>query len=130
MTERPASKEFTEDRKQSPSVSNPNSSALNQDNNFLMSNDLNVPKMWPEKQTLPMYFQTVEKYFESRNVVDENLRFVAITNNMITEQLGEHSLSLSTAAQLDQPYTALKNSVLTAVADDFKTNLIDALSTI
>ena len=92
-----------------------------------MSNDLNVPKMWPEKQILPMYFQTVEKYFESRNVVDENLRFVAITNNMTTEQLSKHSLSLSTAAQSDQPYTALKNSILTAVADDSKTNWIDVL---
>ena len=77
-----------------------------------------------------MYIQIVEKYFESRNVVDENLRFVAITNNMTIEQLSEHSFSLSTAAQSDQPYTALKNSILTAVADDSKTNWIDALSKI
>ena len=128
MTEGPAPIKVTEDRKQSPSASNPNFSALNQDNNFLMSNYINVPKMWPEKQILPMYFQTVEKYFESRNVVDENLRFVAVTNNMTTEQLSEHSLSLSTAAQSDQPYTALKNSILTAVTDDSKTNWIYALS--
>ena len=103
MTEGPAPIKVTEDRKQSTSVSNPNISALNQDNNFLMSNYINVPKMWPEKQILPMYFQTVKKYFESRNVVDQNLRFVAITNNMTTEQLSEHSLSFSTAAQSDQP---------------------------
>ena len=32
--------------------------------------------------------------------------------------------------QSDQPYTALKNSILTAVADDSKTNWIDALSKI
>ena len=103
MTEGPAPIKVIEDRKQSSSVSNPNFSALNQDNNFLMSNYINVPKMWPEKQILPMYFQTVEKYFESRNVVGENLRFVAITNNMTTEQLCEHSLSLSTAAQWINP---------------------------
>ena len=130
MTEGPAPIKVTEDRKQSPSVSNPNSSTLNQDYNFLKSNYLNVPKMWPKKQILPMYFQTVEKHFESRNVVDENLRFVAITNNITTEQLSEHSLSLSTAAQSDQPYTALKNSILTAAADDSKTNWIDPLSKI
>ena len=86
--------------------------------------------MWPEKQILPMYIQTVEKYFESRNVVNENLRFVAITNNITTEQLSEHNSSLSTAAQSDQPYTVLKNSILTAVADDSITNWIDALSKI
>ena len=95
-----------------------------------MTNVLNVPKMWPEKPILPMYFQTVENYFESQNVVDKNLRFVAITNNMTTKQLSEHSLSLSAAAQSDLPYTALKNSILTAVADDSKTNCIDALSKI
>ena len=93
-----------------------------------MTNDLNVLKLWLEKQILPMFFQTVEKYFESQNVVDKNLRFVAITNNMTTKQLSEHSLSLSAAAQSDLPYTALKNSILTAVADDSKTNCIDALS--
>ena len=49
---------------------------------------------------------------------------------MTTEQLSEHSLSFSTAAQSDQPYTALKNSSLTAVADDSKANWIDALSKI
>ena len=95
-----------------------------------MSNDINVPKMWPENQILPMYFQTVEKYFELRNVVDENLRFVAVTNNMTTGQLNEHSLSLSIAVQSDQPYTALKNSIFTPVADNSKINWIDALSQI
>ena len=49
---------------------------------------------------------------------------------MTTEQLSEHSLSLSTAAQSDQPYTALKNSILFAAADDSKTNWIDASSEI
>ena len=77
MAEGPAPIKVTEDRKQSPSANNPNFSASNQDNNCLMSNDLNI--IWPEKQILPMYFQTVQKYFESRNAVDENLRFVAIT---------------------------------------------------
>ena len=63
--------------------------------------------------------------------MNENLRFVAITNNnMTTELLRERSLSLSTATQSDQPYTALKNSILTAVADDSKTNWINALSKI
>ena len=49
---------------------------------------------------------------------------------MTTKQLSEHSLLLSTAVQSDQLYTALKNSILTAVADDSKTNWIDALSKI
>ena len=74
-----------------------------------------------------MYLQTSEKYFESQNGVDKNLQFVAITNNMTNEQLSGCSLSLSTIAQVDQPYTALKNSILTAVVDDSKTYLIDTL---
>ena len=49
---------------------------------------------------------------------------------MTTEKLSELSLLLSTAAQSDQPSTALKNSILTAVVDDSKTNWIDALSKI
>ena len=80
--------------------------------------------MWPENQILPMCFQTVEKYFESRNVVDENLRFGAITNNMTTEQLSEHSYTIGPTLQ------SLKKSILTAVVDDSKTNWIDTLSEI
>ena len=46
-----------------------------------MGNNINLAKIWPEKQIVPMYFQNVEKCFESQNVVDENLRFIAITSS-------------------------------------------------
>ena len=127
MTEGPAAIKVTEERKQSISVSNTKFSALNQENNFLMSDDINVPKMWPEKQILSMYFQIVEKYFELRNVVDENLRFVATTNNMTTKQLSEHSLSLRNWTNPVQPS---KIQLQLLVSDDSETNWIDALSKI
>ena len=49
---------------------------------------------------------------------------------MTTEQLSEYSFSLSTAAQSDQSYTAITNLILSAVADNSKTNWIDAISKI
>ena len=87
-----------------------------------MSNDINIYKMWLKSKSFT--FKLL------RNIVDKNLQFVAITNNMTSKQSNEHSLSLSTITQMDQSYTALKNSILTAAVDKSKTNWIDALSKI
>ena len=128
MTEVPAAIKVAEESKQSPNVSSTKFSTLNQDNNFLISNDINASKMGPEKQVLPIYFKLLRNILNHEMLWTKNLRFVAITNNMTIEQWSEDSSSLSTAAKSDQLYTALKNSILTAVADNFKTNWIDALN--
>ena len=52
---------------------------------------------------------TLEKYFATRNILDKNDRFVALSNVMSPKQIGKHSLLLSRAAENEQPYTTLKN---------------------
>ena len=36
--------------------------------------------MWANSSLLPAYFVTLEKYFVSRNVIDENARFVSLSD--------------------------------------------------
>ena len=73
---------------------------------------------------------TLEKYFATRNIFDENARFVALSNVMLPKQIEKHSLSLSRAAESEQPYTTLKNPILSSVADVCKTDWIDTISEI
>ena len=81
-----------------------------------------LPKMWTNHNLLPAYFVTLEKYFATRHILDENARFVAVSNVMSPKQIKKHSLSLSRAAENEQPYTAPKNLILSSVADVCKTD--------
>ena len=86
--------------------------------------------MWTGRNLLPSYFVTLEKYFVSRNIIDENFRFVSLSNVMSPEQIESYSLSLCRASESDQPYTTLKHLIFAFVVDDCTTDWIDALSKI
>ena len=57
---------------------------------------LDLPKMWTNNNLLPAYYVALEKYFTTRNILDENARFVALSNVMSSKQIEKHSLSLTT----------------------------------
>ena len=46
--------------------------------NVIVEHVLDLPKMWTNHILLPAYFATLEKYFATRNILDENARFVMI----------------------------------------------------
>ena len=98
--------------------------------NITVEHILDAPKMWANSSLLPAYFVTLEKYFVSRNVTDENARFVSLSNVMSSKQIETHSFSLSRAADSNEPYTTLKDLILSSVAEVCKTDWIDALSEI
>ena len=110
--------------------SNPSTSqniATSNASNIIVEHVLDVPKMWTGRNLLPSYFVTLEKYFVSRNIIDENIRFVSLSNVMSPEQIEAYSLSLSRASESDQPYTTLKHLILASIVDDCITDWIDAL---
>ena len=64
------------------------------------------------RSLLPAYFMTLEKYFKINNISDENMRFVCLSNIMSPSQAEAHRLALSRASGNIEPYTALKNLIL------------------
>ena len=61
--------------------------------NITVEHILDAPKMWANNSLLPADFVTLEKYFVSRNVTDENARFVSLSNVMSSKQIETHSFS-------------------------------------
>ena len=88
---------------------------------------LHAPKMWNNDSLLPAYFVTLEKYFEINNISDENMRFVCLSNVMSPSQAEAHGLALSRASENIEPYTALKNLILSSVSLECNTDWIDVL---
>ena len=91
---------------------------------------LHAPKMWNNDSLLPAYFVTLEKYFEINNISDENMRFICLSNVMSPSQAEAHGLALSRASKNIEPYTALKNLILSSVSLECNTDWIDVLSKI
>ena len=91
---------------------------------------LHAPKMCNNDSLLPAYFVTLEKYFEINNIIDENMRFVCLSNVMSPNQAEAHGLALSRASGNIEPYTALKNFILSSVSFEYNTDWIDVLSKI
>ena len=91
---------------------------------------LHAPKMWNNNSLLPAYFVTLEKYFEINNIIDENMRFVCLSNVMQPSQAEAHGLALSRASGNIKPYTALKNFILSSVSFECNTDWIDVLTKI
>ena len=91
---------------------------------------LHAPKMWNNDSLLPAYFVTLEKYFEINNISDENMRFVCLSNVMSHSQAEAHGLALSRASGNIEPYTALKNLILSSVSLECNTDRIDVFSKI
>ena len=58
--------------------------------NVVVEHVLDVPKMWTGRGLLPSYFITLENYFDARNIVDENARFVSLSNVMSPKQIETH----------------------------------------
>ena len=113
--------------------SNPSTSqniATSNASNIIVEHVSDVPKMWTGRSLLPSYFVTLEKYFISCNIIDENISFVSLSNITSPEQIETYSLSLSRAFESDQPNTTLKRLILAYIVDDCTTDWIDALSKI
>ena len=91
---------------------------------------LHAPKMWNNDSLLPAYFVTLERYFEINNISDENMRFVCLSNVMSPSQAEAHGLALTRASENIEPYTALKNFILSSVSLECNTDWIDVLSKI
>ena len=91
---------------------------------------LHAPKMWNIDSLLPAYFVTLEKYFEINNISDENMRFISLLNVMSPSQAEAHGLALSRASENIEPYTALKNFILSSVSLECNTDWIDVLNKI
>ena len=86
--------------------------------------------MWNNDSLLPVYFVTLEKYFEINNKIDENMRFVCLSNVMSPRQAKAYGLTLSRATKNIEPITALKKFILSSVSVECNTDWLDVLSKI
>ena len=77
----------------------------------------NVPMMWSNTKLLRTYFVILEKCFTVNNIVDENARFLCLTNALSTKQAEKYSLAHNSASGDNNPYLAFKNSILASVAN-------------
>ena len=71
---------------------------------------------------LPAYLVTLKKYFKINNIIDENMRFVCFSNAMSLSQTEVYGLALSRASGSIEPYTALKNLILSSVSVECNTD--------
>ena len=83
-----------EEKAETPGSSSSNANPAQNTPNVIVEHAVDSPKKWTNHNLMPAYFVTLEKYFATRNILDENARLVALPNvNRYLKQLKMNNLT-------------------------------------